>query len=535
MPSFLDTVELYDPAEIGEGPRVTGNRYSGTLDEYHSVNYNFVIRDVSAPRSIWVRLKTVSTSILQAEVLPFTEVSDQDASQNFSYGIYLGIIFISCLITFYIYLLNRDRIILIFSIKQLSQLIWSLFNIGYVRYFLDDLPFGILIPDIRHYPGALTVIFSMVFDYMFLREFGSKRWAHRLQFLLMGAEGLTIVFFLTGYIQLGLKLNIIAIWGFTFLSVAISIFLLPTQAQDEARTGNVPKGIVVFSYSLIAAILLLAILPYLGISRAVVFSLNAFIYHGLISAIALAALLGYRARSQLFRQFELSKALQISQRVAEEERSNRQEQSRFLSMLSHELKTPLAAIRLVLGLRNEPDKNDGMIERAVDDIDNIIKVCLEVEKVDDGVVELHKVRHQIDEAYVMELVAQPQRERLSIKLEARSDIQTDPRYLAIVLFNLLSNALKYSPDVSMIEIRSEFETHGGKKGLALGISNLPLRDDWPDAKRVFTKYYRSPQAHRKTGSGLGLYLVSQLCRMLGGFVRYEPQGEFVRFVVWFPV
>ena len=535
MPSFLDEIELYDPANYQTGRRLIGNKYSGREDEYHSNNFNFILGNITESRSVWLRVKSVSTMIVLAEALPLQNVATLDITQNFLFGIYFGIIIISFLITFYIYVLNRDRTVLVFSIKQVSQLIWSLFNIGYIRYFIDELPFGILISEFRHYPGALTVFLSMLFDYMFLRNFGSRRWGQILQIILMIFVFVTVICFATGNAQAGLKLNIFLIWGFTFLSVLLAITTPPTRRQDSALTGNVPKGVLIFSYALIASILLLAILPYLGLANAVSFSLNAFIYHGLISAVALAALLGFRARSQLIRQFELAKALQVSQSLAEEERSNRKEQSRFLSMLSHELKTPLAGIRMVLGLRDAPDKNDRLIEQAVDDIDSVIRLCLEVEKVDDGAIILHKVNHRLDETYLRDIVAERDRDRLSINLDAEADLVTDPRYVSILIANLLSNALKYSPDDTPVEVQGGREFKDGKAGFVLSIANIPNRKDWPDPARVFTKYYRSPQAHRKTGSGLGLYLVAQLCRMLGCEVRYLPDERVVRFVVWFPV
>jgi signal transduction histidine kinase len=66
------------------------------------------------------------------------------------------------------------------------------------------------------------------------------------------------------------------------------------------------------------------------------------------------------------------------------------------------------------------------------------------------------------------------------------------------------------------------------------IENKPAYDDWPDADQLFSKYYRSQNAHRVTGSGLGLYLVDQFTRMLGGTVHYQPVHGKVRFTLTLP-
>ena len=535
LPAFLDEIELYDPAQPNMGRRLTGNKYSGRGDEYHTNNFNFVLGVIEHPHTIWLRVKTVSTTIVMADAITFQEAAQIDLTQNFFFGIYFGIIILSFLITFYIFYLNRDLTVFIFSIKQVSQLVWALFNIGYIRYFFDELPFGLLISEFRHYPDKLTVLLSMLFDFIFLKNFGSPRWGQWLQKLLMALMFVVFLCIWFGYTQLGLKLNIFLIWAFSSLSVVISIVLPPNGSKDIILTGNVPKNMLILIYSIVASTVLIAVLPYLGLTSAVSLSLNTLIYHGLISAVAIAALLGYRARSQLIQQFELANALQISKSIAEEERANRQEQSRFLSMLSHELKTPLAGIRMVLGLRDARDKNDELIEKAIDDIDNVIRICLEVDRVDDGAIQLHKIAYRLDDAYLCDLVPEQQKNRLIINMASVSDVVTDPRYASIIIGNLLANALKYSPEGSDIEIRAWKDTDTSGHRIALSVANLPNHGDWPDPDKIFKKYYRSTHSHRKTGSGLGLYLVAQLCKILDCEVRYMPEKDMVRFVVWFPV
>ena len=57
---------------------------------------------------------------------------------------------------------------------------------------------------------------------------------------------------------------------------------------------------------------------------------------------------------------------------------------------------------------------------------------------------------------------------------------------------------------------------------------------FPDQKELFKKYYRADSARKHSGSGLGLYLVANFMRLLGGEVRYEPLENSVRFSVWLP-
>ena len=72
------------------------------------------------------------------------------------------------------------------------------------------------------------------------------------------------------------------------------------------------------------------------------------------------------------------------------------------------------------------------------------------------------------------------------------------------------------------------------KSVLIRIDNTPGAAGHPDPRQVFKKYYRSPGAHSKTGSGLGLYLVHNVARQLGGWVRYVPNDSCVRFELWLP-
>ena len=114
-------------------------------------------------------------------------------------------------------------------------------------------------------------------------------------------------------------------------------------------------------------------------------------------------------------------------------------------------------------------------------------------------------------------------------------ITSDSQMLNIMFNNMMDNARKYSQDQSRIEVAILRKTHGTQPGYQVSVSNLPGDAGFPDPEHVFDKYYRSPQAHRQIGSGLGLFLVSGLARLLGGEIRYESDETHVRFVLWLPI
>lgn len=71
--------------------------------------------------------------------------------------------------------------------------------------------------------------------------------------------------------------------------------------------------------------------------------------------------------------------------------------------------------------------------------------------------------------------------------------------------------------------------------MRLELCNQPGQAGWPHPDCVFDKYYRSPQAQRQSGTGLGLYLVRSLTQALNGSIAYQPDDQWVRFVLTLPL
>jgi signal transduction histidine kinase len=78
-------------------------------------------------------------------------------------------------------------------------------------------------------------------------------------------------------------------------------------------------------------------------------------------------------------------------------------------------------------------------------------------------------------------------------------------------------------------------TEDDRAGWCWQVSNQVGKAGLPDAGRLFEKYYRSPQAQRVSGSGLGLFLVKGLLDLMQGRIGYEVRGQQVIFSVWLPL
>ena len=212
----------------------------------------------------------------------------------------------------------------------------------------------------------------------------------------------------------------------------------------------------------------------------------------------------------------------------------RTEQDNFLSMLSHELKTPLSVLRMALSQDSISDRTRAHAQHSVQEMDAVVHRCLQADRLQQRGHSVAKQACQLGDllADLQSASATPQ--RIEVTAPELPMFNTDPQLLSIALNNLVENALKYSPVQSMVQVSARCQVHRRRPGILVSVTNAVGSAGMPEARQVFKKYYRGARAHSKTGSGLGLYLVHSVARLLGGWVRYAPADGQVRFEFWLP-
>jgi signal transduction histidine kinase len=234
--------------------------------------------------------------------------------------------------------------------------------------------------------------------------------------------------------------------------------------------------------------------------------------NGCITGIVFLFVLQYRNR--MFREQGVREIAQANA-MTNFERSKRQEKERFISMLTHELKTPLSVLRLAYE-SGDVVKNNKHVESALKDINDVIDRCALEDKLENQGFNLLVERHSLKRTVYQKISEYDSADRFKFTADGDLWVESDLNLLRIILGNLLDNAIKYGDVNHPILINAKTENQSIKFTVSNTVSEVGI----PDEEKIFTKYYRSEKAHKNTGSGLGLYLVSNLAKLLKGEAKY---------------
>lgn len=226
------------------------------------------------------------------------------------------------------------------------------------------------------------------------------------------------------------------------------------------------------------------------------------------------------------------------------ERELNELKSRFVSMASHEFRTPLAtvlsSVNLVTryaenGNMEGVNKHVGRIRSSVQNLTSILNDFLSLEKLEQGKVEcrpeefdlcelIENVRDQIES---MAKLGQ----QLDLKFDGSGTVSLDPQLLRNIMLNLLSNAIKYSPEHSDICLTIKLsETQVG-----ICVSDQGMGIPEAEQQHLFERFFRAKNATNIQGTGLGLNIVHKHVTLMNGSISFDSRmGEGTTFAITLP-
>jgi len=220
--------------------------------------------------------------------------------------------------------------------------------------------------------------------------------------------------------------------------------------------------------------------------------------------------------------------------------------STFLSVISHELKTPVALIK---GFAETLARDDAhpdvstvrefgqIIADESDRLTRLIDNLLNAARVEAGGISLSSVPDvALDKIAAQSAAAfREQTDRHTIDVDFPNDfvpIHADPHWLRQLLDNLLANAIKYSPNGGRIQVRGGYDS----ANVYVSVTDEGLGLSPEEQARIFTRFYRAPDKKRMSkGAGLGLYLCKSVVEAHGGQINvHSEEGKGATFTFSLP-
>lgn len=243
--------------------------------------------------------------------------------------------------------------------------------------------------------------------------------------------------------------------------------------------------------------------------------------------------------------FERKRAEEETKKALGRERELNELKSKFVSIASHEFRTPLSTILSSASLinqyndRNESDKVDKHVQRiktSVNHLTSILNDFLSLGRLEEGKIEVVKVPvlvHEFLKEVHEELTStlKPGQQLLINCQEDLQQIYSDAHILRNILFNLISNASKYSDEGRSIRV----ECHAEARGVFFIIRDEGIGIPREEQRHLFDRFFRASNAGNVQGTGLGLNIVKRYVDLLDGTITYNSEyGKGSTFTIWIP-
>ena len=207
--------------------------------------------------------------------------------------------------------------------------------------------------------------------------------------------------------------------------------------------------------------------------------------------------------------------------------------SRFVTMASHEFRTPLTSILASTFLLDNLSGSDydrekaihtNRIKRSVNNLTTILNEFLSLQKLEENKVNVVRTNINIPEFIQDDLIGEMEvvkkvGQTIEYQHSGESMAGLDHHILWSIITNLLSNSLKYSQQNGKIKIESELNDNEFK--LVVSDHGIGIPED--EHKYIFGRFYRARNALNIEGTGLGLHIVQKYVHLLNGAISFESQ------------
>jgi len=465
--------------------------------------------------SVYVRLNTTSSSVFNITAWSSYPSFQQHASlENIVIGIYLGIILLLLILNMGVIIHTKDRQLIYYQFYLASSgLLIGATNGVFGQFVFPEQPIA---SDTLTSLGVAAVYISASLFYQ--RLMWSEKGGSRV---LRGLN--TAVFLVFMAIPVAIMLHYFTEW----MTITINVMLFAILLW-------LGRSIYLWAYQGASALLIFAHVMTLFGGVAASLALNGWLENAgfwLVNGFQVGMLATITALQIIMirRVIKMDNDRLVAEARADEMQTALHQQESMLSMLTHEVKTPLSVVSIALQSSNPSQR---LLNNAFDAIDNITDII-------DRCVTSQLLKHQkyplkiqsVDLVALIKRVSMSKSSFSFVDIEtpwSEHVIQSDDTYLSLIVLNFLDNAIKYRVKDSPVKlILSAIDGQ-----LCIDVVNEVNPNHLPDEHRLYEQFYRAPEAQRVTGAGLGLFIVKMLADAISASIHYQVvEGKYVMFRV----
>ncbi len=233
----------------------------------------------------------------------------------------------------------------------------------------------------------------------------------------------------------------------------------------------------------------------------------------------------YKINYRLGRLYEV---MQENKNSIAKERADLQE---LISDISHQVKTPIANLKMINNtlLENEvpPQKQKEFLTAQasqLDKLDFLMQAMIKTSRLETGVISLEQKQQPVYDTLAAALggiLLNAEKKQIDVQVECPEhlDARHDRKWTSEALFNILDNAVKYTPAGGQIRVSVE----GWEMYVKIDIADTGIGISEQHQGTIFKRFYREDAVHDVDGIGIGLYLAREIVTLQGGYIRVASE------------
>ena len=533
-PHTIDNISLYQQVNGQWQESVAGDQQDSNANHCPDDLYCFELTDgQSSNPYLYLRISNngslrINTEIVNtAELIQSTSVRIRKITRSLTLAVSLWLA--SLLILF----IQRKKLSVMYVFFQTTVVLYLLtvtgeleriFPAGFLMWRSD---FSDILIIVRIF--IMVIIFRMIGFPFHAPEYYLKIFKILLALCLVSA-----IFIIFGNNQLGIRIILIVFW----IAVAVNLYALQSSTHITGTykvflTASLIFTLVFLTFGAIIASGFLQQIDF--ISEGFISQFSDLRMNGTALGIGFIACLLFDYRNKMLDEENKRLYMHTLSQTAQFDKDKLEERSTLIDMLAHELKNPLATIKLasssllqVLNMNDVAMRRIKSISASADRMNNLIDHVGDVNKLETSTYIAQSTSIDFVEFIGDITSGRSAAHTINVKAALKSVLYTDRALLTLIADNLVHNAINYSPPDSPITICLESKSNGVTE---LVVINTVIAGNEPDETRLFKRYYRHATSLHKPGMGLGLSLVQSAAKKINAQIFFTMEADKVLFTL----